>query len=84
MRTDQMIRQIIHGGTGDLIPIIEKLGFGSRLVPEHSSICHLCWDIFKDNELADALRKHFQDMQFDMLVELVEGLMNGDNEVSAN
>ncbi len=75
MRTDQLIREIIHGGTGQLVPIIQELGFGDRLLPGYSSICHLCWDVFKDNELADALRKHFQERQFEMLVGLVENAM---------
>jgi hypothetical protein len=76
MRTDQMIRQIIHEGTGQLVPIIQRLGFGDRLLPYYSSICHLCWDVFKDNELAAALREYFQDQQFEMLVEFVTEAMN--------
>jgi MoaA/NifB/PqqE/SkfB family radical SAM enzyme len=77
MRTDQMIREVIHGGTGQLIPIIQELGFGDRLLPQYSGICHLCWDVFKDNEMADALREHFQERQFQALVGLVSGAMAG-------
>lgn len=73
MRTDQVIREVIHGGTGQLIPIIQQLGFGDRLLPQYSGICHLCWDVFKDDELAGALRQYFQDKQFEMLVGLMEG-----------
>ena len=68
MRTDRMIRHLVHTGSGSLIPIINQLGFGDRLLEKHTSICHLCWDIFRDNELADALRAHFEEEQFqDML-----------------
>lgn len=72
MRTDQVIREIIHRGTGELIPVIRELGFGDRLLPHYSGICHLCWDVFKDDELADALRRYFQDKQFGMLVGLLQ------------
>ena len=82
MRTDQVIREIIHGGTGQLIPIIQQLGFGDRLLPQYSGICHLCWDVFKDDELADALREHFQDKQFEMLAGLVETAM-GDPQIDS-
>jgi len=76
MRTDQVIREIIHGGTGQLIPIIRQLGFGDRLLPEYSGICHLCWDVFKDDELSGALREYFQDKQFEALTGLLENLMS--------
>jgi MoaA/NifB/PqqE/SkfB family radical SAM enzyme len=69
MRTDRTLRQVIHGGTGSLIPLIEELGYGDRLQPQYSNICHLCWDIFKDNELAGVLRNHFQEKQ---LAEMVD------------
>jgi len=61
MKTDRTIREVIHAGTGNLIPLVEKLGYGDRLKPSYSSICHLCWDIFKDNELAGVLQNHFQE-----------------------
>ena len=80
MRTDQVIREIIHGGTGQLIPIIQQLGFGDRLLSHYSGICHLCWDVFKDDELAGALREYFQDKQFEMLAGLVETAM-GDPQI---
>lgn len=76
MRTDQLIREIIHGGTGELIPIIHNLGFGDRLLQQYSGICHLCWHVFKDDELANALREHFQEKQFEMLVGLVSTAMD--------
>lgn len=67
MRTDYMIQSIIHRGTGELIPLVRDLGYGDRLLPAYSSICHLCWDVFKDDELAGALRTHFQDEHFELL-----------------
>lgn len=69
MRTEAVIREIIHNGTGQLIPIIQELGFGDRLKPAYSSICHLCWDVFRQADLADAVRQHFQDKQFNALVQ---------------
>jgi MoaA/NifB/PqqE/SkfB family radical SAM enzyme len=68
MKTDRTIREVIHAGSGSLIPIIADLGFADRLQPKHSSICHLCWDIFKDAELAAALRRHFQEDYYKQLV----------------
>jgi hypothetical protein len=68
MKTDRTIREVIHGGTGSLIPIIASLGLADRLRPQHSSICHLCWDIFKDAEVSAALRRHFQEDYLRQLV----------------
>ena len=82
MRTDQLIREIIHGGTGQLIPIIKQLGFGDRLLPAYSGICHLCWDVFKDNELANALREYFQERQFEMLAGLVGKAMEVEQDLN--
>jgi MoaA/NifB/PqqE/SkfB family radical SAM enzyme len=73
MRTDRTIRHVIHAGTGSLIPLIQKLGYGDRLQAQYSSICHLCWDIFKDNELAGALRNHFQEEQLEEMIHLLQG-----------
>ncbi|HZM08735.1 MAG TPA: radical SAM/SPASM domain-containing protein [Candidatus Limnocylindrales bacterium] len=68
MRTEAVIREVIHGGTGKLIPIIEQLGYGDRLLPQYTSICHLCWDVFRQDDVAGALRQHYQDKQFEALV----------------
>lgn len=72
MKTDRTIREVIHAGSGALIPIVKELGYGDRLKPQYSSICHLCWDIFKDAELSAALRTHFQEDYFGKLVEFME------------
>jgi MoaA/NifB/PqqE/SkfB family radical SAM enzyme len=74
MRTDRTIRQVIHSGTGSLIPLIKELGYGERLKDRYANICHLCWDVFKDNELANALRGHFAEQEF---AELAQILLNG-------
>ncbi len=73
MRTEAVLREVIHGGTGQLIPVIEELGFGDRLLPEYSSICHLCWDVFRQDDLAEALREHYQEKQFEALVASLSG-----------
>jgi MoaA/NifB/PqqE/SkfB family radical SAM enzyme len=73
MRTDQMIRHLVHNGSPTLIPIIESLGMGHKLKDKYFSICHLCWDIFKDDELSAALRSHFNDVQYQMMAAFVEG-----------
>jgi hypothetical protein len=72
MKTDRTIREVIHSGSGELIPIVRKLGYGDRLKPQYSSICHLCWDIFKDAEVSAALRSHYQEDYFEKLVEFLE------------
>ena len=72
METDRTIREIVHSGTGSLIPIVQELGFGDRLQPSYASICHLCWDVFKDDEMASALRGYFADKQLSELVSLLE------------
>jgi hypothetical protein len=72
MKTDRTIRQVIHGGTGALIPLVRELGYGDRLKPHYSSICHLCWDIFKDDEVAGAVRKHFEEEALRDAIRLLE------------
>jgi hypothetical protein len=72
MRTDRTIRQVVHAGTGSLLPIIEALGYADRLLPHYDSICHLCWDVFKDEELAGALRAHFAEVQVAELAAFLE------------
>jgi hypothetical protein len=73
MRTDRTIRQVIHAGTGSLIPIIEQLGYGDKLQPRYDNICHLCWDVFKDDELAQAVRDHFVEVQVQEMAVLLTG-----------
>lgn len=82
LRTDRTIRQIIHGGTGSLLPIIHELGYSDRLRERYSSICHLCWDVFKDPELADALRAHFADEQVADMLKLLEHHPAGEAELA--
>ena len=72
MRTDRTIRHVIHAGTGSLIPIVNALGYGERLRERYDTICHLCWDIFKDDELAHALRQHFAEIQVQEMLALLE------------
>jgi MoaA/NifB/PqqE/SkfB family radical SAM enzyme len=72
MRTDRTIRHVIHAGAGSLVPIIEELGYGHKLRSQYTSICHLCWDVFKDDELASALRTHFADEQVREMTAVLE------------
>jgi len=84
MRTDRTIRQVIHQGTGSLIPIIKELGYADRLQDRYDTICHLCWDVFKDNELAGALREHFAEIQVrEMLAILDADPTTGRRDVTA-
>ncbi len=71
MRTERTIRQLIHQGAGSLLPIVRDLGFGDRIKDRYAHICHLCWDIFKDNELAAALRDHFADQQLQEMIQVL-------------
>jgi uncharacterized Fe-S cluster-containing radical SAM superfamily protein len=73
MKTDFMIRSVIHGGAGQLIEVAQSLGFGDKVDKKYQSICHLCWDVFHDDELADAIRKYYNDWH---LVSLLENLNN--------
>ena len=72
MRTDRTIRHVIHTGTASLIPIVNELGYGERLQDRYDNICHLCWDIFRDNELAGALRQHFAELAVSDMLTLLE------------
>jgi MoaA/NifB/PqqE/SkfB family radical SAM enzyme len=72
MRTDRTMRQLIHVGSGSLLPIIRELGYGDRIKDKYAHICHLCWDIFKDNELAEALRNHFAEQQFAEMIQMLQ------------
>lgn len=68
LRTDYMLRVLIHQGPLKIKGLVEKLGLGDRLQPEHSSICHLCWDIFRDDDLAARLRSAMEDEQLAFLI----------------
>ncbi len=69
MRTDYMIRTVIHKGAGELIDVARQLGYGDKVDKEYSSICHLCWDVFQDEELATAVRNYYNEEHFSVLVE---------------
>jgi MoaA/NifB/PqqE/SkfB family radical SAM enzyme len=71
MKTDLLIRTLVHSGSGSFLPILRDLGLEDRLLSRYSSICHLCWHVFKDDEMASALRQHFQRLQFSQFVELL-------------
>jgi hypothetical protein len=71
MRTDYMIRSIIHRGTGQLIPLLEQLGFADRIKPQYASICHLCWDVFHDDEVAGRVREHFENVAVEELTSIL-------------
>lgn len=73
METDRMIRDVIHRGSGALLPIIKQLGYGSCIDKEYTGICHLCWDVFRNDELSAALRAHFEDVHFQELANFVAG-----------
>jgi MoaA/NifB/PqqE/SkfB family radical SAM enzyme len=74
MSTDRMIRQVLHQGVGSLVPILEKLGHRDRLPEQPACLCHLCWSIFRQDDLAAALRQHFEDEQLQALIAFVQGL----------
>jgi MoaA/NifB/PqqE/SkfB family radical SAM enzyme len=73
MRTDHMIRTVIHKGAGELIKVAQGLGYGDRVDKQYSSICHLCWDVFQDEELATAVRNHYNEEHFGILLESMTG-----------
>jgi MoaA/NifB/PqqE/SkfB family radical SAM enzyme len=62
METDRMLRQLIHEGPATLVRTIEQLGYKEALKKDYTSICHLCWDIFRQDDLSGALREHFDDV----------------------
>ena len=74
MRTDLLLRTLVHTGSGSLIPILQELGLAELLLPRYSSICHLCWHIFQDDTMAAALKEHFADLQFEELLAMVTRL----------
>ena len=59
IRTDHMIRQLIHKGVGACSDILKSLGYGDRLLPDYVSMCHMCWDIFRQDDLCNVLRSYF-------------------------
>jgi hypothetical protein len=63
-----MLRVLIHQGPLRIKALVEKLGLADRLQPEHSSICHLCWDIFRDDDLAAKLRAAMEEEQLAFLI----------------
>lgn len=75
-RTDYMVRSLIHRGPVELEELIKQLGLGDRLQPKHTSICHLCWDIFKDPVLSAALRDHFNELHIAALMKIASDAMS--------
>jgi len=68
MQTDRMIRELVHRGPAVLLPIIEQLGYADAIDKDYTSICHLCWDIFRKDDLSAALRGHFDEVHLRELV----------------
>jgi len=71
MESDRMIRDVIHRGSAALLPVIRQLGYGDYVEKEYTGICHLCWDVFRNDELSAALRTHFDEVHLGELVEFV-------------
>ncbi len=69
MKTDFMIQSVIHGGAGQLIQVARSLGLGDKVDKQYQSICHLCWDVFHDDELAAAMRKYYSDWHLAVLLD---------------
>ncbi|MEZ4298033.1 MAG: SPASM domain-containing protein [Polyangiaceae bacterium] len=59
MNRSPMLRTIVFGGIGALVPVLESAGI--QLGADHSSICHLCWSIFSSPEKVEVIRAHFED-----------------------
>ncbi len=66
-----MISELVHRGPAVLLPIVRDLGYGTQIEKEYTGICHLCWDIFRNDDLSAALRAHFEDIHFRELSEFV-------------
>jgi hypothetical protein len=71
METDRMIAELVHRGPAVLLPVVRDLGYGAHVDKEYTGICHLCWDIFRNDDLSAALRAHFEDVHFRELSEFV-------------
>jgi hypothetical protein len=62
---------LVHRGPAVLLPVVRDLGYGAHVDKEYTGICHLCWDIFRNDDLSAALRAHFEDVHFRELSEFV-------------
>jgi len=74
MSTDRVIRQVVNNGIASLLPIIEELGYADRLPDRHACLCDLCWNVFRQGDLAAALRRHFEEEQLDAMIRLLQAL----------
>ena len=61
-------RHEAHGWARDRFA--DRLGI-DRIKDKYAHICHLCWDIFKDDELAGALRNHFVEQQLGEMIQFL-------------
>jgi pyruvate-formate lyase-activating enzyme len=71
METDRMVGELVHRGPAVFIPIVKELGYGNHVDKDYTGICHLCWDIFRNEDLSAALRAHFEDVHFRELCKFV-------------
>jgi hypothetical protein len=58
-------------GPAALLPVVRDLGYGAHVDKEYTGICHLCWDIFRNDDLSAALRARFEEVHFRELSEFV-------------
>lgn len=58
MQRSPMLRALVFEGLSSFLPILERAGFDPE--PEgHTSICHMCWSVFKDPQRSAAIRDYF-------------------------
>ncbi len=63
MNSSPLLRTIVFGGVGSLVPILENAGHTVR-DRSFASICHLCWWIFSDPERAEKVTEFFSTLAF--------------------
>lgn len=75
MNRSALLRTIVFGGVGSLVPVLESCG---HEVPrqDFSSICHLCWWLFSNEDRAKAVSSYFQRAQSGERARILNELMH--------
>ncbi|MBS1301973.1 radical SAM/SPASM domain-containing protein [Loktanella sp. SALINAS62] len=58
MQGSPLLRALVFEGLGSLLPILDRAGFAPPK-DGYTSICHMCWAVFRDPERSAAIRAHF-------------------------
>jgi hypothetical protein len=72
MSMNPLICRVVRMGVTSLLPMIEELGYAGRFPDRHACLCHLCWNIFRQEDVSAALRGRLEEEQLEAMIRLVQ------------